>query len=165
MSARSVFLRRSYLFAIFLKGFNGGLEFVAGVIFAVAGAPRLYEWIIHLTAPELLNDPDNTTVHLIRSWFFDLMHVSKTFVILYLLLHGGIKVAIAVNLLRGKSWAFPVSLVILTGFIAYMSYELSHHWSWLLFALTIFDVFTVALVLEEWRNVKAAPPPVEKPAE
>jgi uncharacterized membrane protein len=160
MSKRSVFFHRAYFVAIFFKGFNGLLEFLAGVIFAIAGAPRLYDWVIHLTAPELLKNPDNTTALLFRQWFFDLMSVSKTFVILYLLLHGSIKMAIAVNLLRGKSWAFPVATTVLLGFIAYMSFDLSRHWSWLLFALTVFDVFTLALVLEEWRNTRKVGSPI-----
>ena len=160
MSKRHIFFHRAYFVAIFLKGFNGLLEFLAGLIFAVAGAPRLYDWVIRLTAPELYRDPDDVTAHMFRRWFFDLMHVSRNFVIIYLLLHGAIKMAIAVNLLRGKNWAFPLATVVLLGFIAYMSFEMAKHWAWLLFALTMFDVFTLALVLEEWRNSRKLGSPI-----
>ena len=158
-----VFFHRAYFVAIFLKGFNGLLEFMAGLIFAIAGSARLYAWVIRLTAPELYRDPDDIASLMFRRWFFDLMHVSRNFVIIYLLLHGAIKMAIAINLLRGKNWAFPVAAVVLTGFIAYMSFEMFRHWSWLLFALTLFDFFTLALVLEEWRNSRKLGSPIGQP--
>ena len=57
-----VFFHRAYFVAIFLKGFNGLLEFLAGLIFAIAGSERLYAWVIRLTAPELYRDRDGTIV-------------------------------------------------------------------------------------------------------
>ncbi len=156
MSQRDIYFRRVYLSTILFKGFNGLLEFLAGAIFYLAGSERLYNFVVALTAPELADNPDAMMANLFRQWFFDLMHVSKAFVTLYLLLHGAIKFAIAYNLLVGKHWAYPVASVVLAGFIVYMGLELTHGWSWVLFALMAFDIFTLGLVLQEWRNVAAA---------
>ena len=41
-----------------------------------------------------------------------LAHASTAFVIVYLLAHGVIKLCIAINLLRGKSWIYPVAVAI-----------------------------------------------------
>lgn len=77
--------------------------------------------------------------------------------IFYLLVHGTLKMAITVTLLRGRGvWVFPFASVILIGFIGYMSLELAEEWSNWLLGLTVLDTVTLLLVLHEWRtwNVK-----------
>jgi uncharacterized membrane protein len=74
------------------------------------------------------------------------------FVIIYLLVHGALKMAITVTLLRGRGvWVFPFASVILTGFIAYMSVELADEWSNWLLGLALLDTVTLLPVLNEWR--------------
>ena len=95
--------------------------------------------------------------------FAALVQTQAGFIILYLLVHGALKMAITITLLRGRGvWIFPFSSVILLGFIAYMSYELSIHWSYLLLALALLDTVTLALVLNEWRTWKEHPHPAIK---
>ena len=53
--------------------------------------------------------------------------------------------------LRGKTWIFPVAVVVLAGFVSYMGYRLAGHWSPWLLAFALFDTITIALVLHEWR--------------
>jgi uncharacterized membrane protein len=79
------------------------------------------------------------------------------FVILYLLVHGALKMAITLVLLRGRGvWVFPFAAVILGGFITYMGLDLAAAWSNWILALALFDAFTLSLVLNEWRNWKRA---------
>ena len=88
---------------------------------------------------------------------------SQNFIILYLLVHGGLKMAITISLLRGRGvWIFPFAITILVGFILYMCYELSVHWSNLLLLLALLDAVTVALVINEWRTWKDHPHPAIK---
>ena len=47
---------------------------------------------------------------------------------------------------------FPVASLILTGFVAYMSWHLTIHWSDWLLGFALFDLLTLALVLNEWRS-------------
>jgi uncharacterized membrane protein len=73
-------------------------------------------------------------------------------VIFYLLVHGLLKLGIALALLRGTArWVFPAASLILTGFIAYMSWRLSLRWSDWLLGAALFDLLTLGLVLNEWR--------------
>jgi uncharacterized membrane protein len=71
------------------------------------------------------------------------------------LIHGLLKVAIAFNLLREKEWIFIPSFVVLTGFITFMSVRLMQDWSAWLFALMLFDVLTLALVVNEYFRLRA----------
>jgi uncharacterized membrane protein len=83
------------------------------------------------------------------------MHASESFVVFYLLAHGILKLGIAINLLRGKDWIFSPAVAILTGFVIFMSYKLTVHWSGWLLGFALFDTLTIALVLNEWRNHRA----------
>jgi uncharacterized membrane protein len=148
---------------ILIKGFFGLLEVTAGLIIAVTGPQRVYSLILRWTTPELYQGGPSHLAQAIRQGATALIQTQAGFIILYLLVHGALKMAITITLLRGRGvWIFPFSSVILIGFIAYMSYELSLHWSNLLLALAIFDTVTLGLVLNEWRTWKEHPHPALK---
>jgi uncharacterized membrane protein len=141
----------AYLVAILIKGFDGAVEALAGLILAATGPDRIYEWVIRLTAPELTGH--HPALHAIRSGATRLAESSHEFVIFYLLVHGLLKLGIVVALLRGGGrWVFPIALLILAGFVAYMSWHLTIHWSRWLLGFALFDLLTFVLVLNEWRN-------------
>ena len=143
--------RRAYVGAIAIKGIDGTIETIVGAVVAIAGAQRLSSFVIGITAPELDYGPESTTVRLIRHGALGLAHAPSRFIVVWLLAHGVLKLALAIELLRGKSWIFSVATAILAGFIAYMGCRLAGQWSAWLFAFALFDVVTLALVLDEWR--------------
>ena len=144
-------LHYAYLAAILIKGVDGAIEALAGMILAVTGPERLYEWVIRFTAPELTGH--HPALHAIRSGATRLAESSHEFVLFYLLVHGTLKLGIVAALLRGGGrWLFPLASLILTGFIAYMSWRLMVHWSGWLLGFALFDLLTLALVLNEWRS-------------
>jgi uncharacterized membrane protein len=62
-----------------------------------------------------------------------------------------LKLGLVIVLLRGGGrWIFPVGTLILAGFISYMGWRLSEQWSDWLLGFALFDVLTLALVLNEW---------------
>ena len=145
-------LHDAYLGAILIKGFDGAVETLAGLIIALTGPERIYEWVFRLTAPELNGGRPHPALHAIRSGAAKLADGPHQFVIFYLLVHGLLKLTIAVALLKGTArWVFPVTSLILTGFIAYMSWRLSLRWSDWLLGAALFDLLTLGLVLNEWR--------------
>ncbi len=144
-------LHYAYLAEILIKGIDGAIEALSGMILAVAGPERLYEWAIRFTAPEL--NGHHPALHAIRSGATRLAESSHQFVLFYLLVHGTLKLGIVAALLRGGGrWLFPVASLILTGFVAYMSWRLMVHWSGWLLSFALFDLLTLALVLNEWRS-------------
>jgi len=138
-----------------VKGVDGLVETVAGAFVGIAGTQGLYAFIIRITAPELDYHPGSHVIQLIRRGASGLAHSSHRFVVVWLLVHGILKLVLAVELLRGKSWIFPFACAILAGFVAYMTYRLAHHWSSWMFAFALFDVMTLALVANEWRAHRA----------
>lgn len=156
LARRAPLLHYAYLVVILIKGFDGAMEALAGLVIAVTGAERLYEWVIRLTAPELTGH--HPALHAIRNGAERLEESSHQFVIFYLLVHGLLKLGVVVALLRGGGrWVFPAASLILTGFIAYMSWRLTIHWSDWLLGFALFDLLTLALVLTEWRSGSGKP--------
>jgi uncharacterized membrane protein len=154
LAKRLPLLHYLYLGAILIKGLDGALEAMAGLIISLTGPERFYGWLIRITAPELAGD--HPALHAIRNGAERLAQGSHQFVIFYLLVHGFLKLGVVVALLKGGGrWVFPVAALILAGFVAYMSWRLSIRWSGWLLSFALFDFFTLALVLNEWRNVRA----------
>ena len=149
----------AFLITILIKGFFGLLEVTAGLIIAMFGPQRLYSLALQWTTPELDQGRHSPTAEFIRQGAAALAESPGHFVIFYLLVHGTLKMAITVTLLRGRGvWVFPFASVILTGFIGYMSLELAEEWSNWLLGLTVLDAVTLLLVLNEWRTWKTKHP-------
>lgn len=152
MAKRPQLLHDAYLGAILIKGFDGAVEILAGLILALTGPEWIYEWVFRLTAPELGDGGHHPALHAIRMGAERLATGPHQFVIVYLLVHGLLKLGIALALLGGSArWIFPATSLILTGFIAYMSWRLSLRWSDWLLGAALFDLLTLGLVLNEWR--------------
>lgn len=153
MSRKITTVHNAYLVAIAIKGFDGAVEMLLGIIVAVLGRHGLYNLLISLAAPELENHPYGRIAHFVHRTADGLIHASHGFIVFYLLVHGILKLGIAIGLFRERTeWIFPVGSVVLAGFIVYMSLSLAAHWSYWLLAFAIFDSITLALVLNEWRS-------------
>lgn len=142
-----------YVVTVAIKGFDGGVETLAGLVIWLTGPQRLYRWVVRITAPELYDGEHVRAMHAIRNGAHHLAITGGHFVVFYLVVHGVLKLGLAVTLLRGGGrWIYPVGTLILLGFIAFMSYRLSQQWSDWLLGFALFDALTLALVLNEWRK-------------
>jgi uncharacterized membrane protein len=151
MPSRAKAMHLAYLVAIAIKGIDGLFEFIAGVLIAAFGSRQLYHFAIWATAPEIARHPASHAAHAIRHGAYNFTHHSHKFAIIYLLAHGLLKIGLVINLFIEHMWIFPVSAVVLLGFIGFMGVKLAAHWSPWLFAFAMFDTLTVALVINEWR--------------
>lgn len=143
-----------FIITIAIKGLDGALEGLAGIIIGITGPERVYHWVIRLTAPELYNGTHVHAVRVIRHGAQHLAATPGTYIVTYLLAHGVVKFAVAAALLRNSGhWIFPLACAVLGGFIGYMSFKLSENWSIWLLGFAIFDAFTLAMVANEWRSL------------
>jgi uncharacterized membrane protein len=144
----------AYLFTIAVKGADGVIETLLGLLIALTGPDKLYSLVLHFTTPELENNPANRAAAAVQHDAAGLAHASAGFAIFFLLTHGILKSGIAINLLAGKRWIFAPACVILAGFILYMGYHATQRFSWWLLGFALFDLFTLALVINEWAGSK-----------
>jgi len=145
-----------YLFEIgvSLKGINGVLESVGGFIFLFFSTARIDRFIIWLASSEIAEDPND----LIANWLITSAHQlsvnTKVFIGLYLLTHGLVKVVLVIALLKNKLWSYPASIIFLLIFIVYQIERLISHFSIGFFGLTIFDLFIIFLIWQEYYKLK-----------
>jgi len=137
---------------IVLKGLNGLLELVGGVLLLIVSPAAIKGVVRTLTEGELSEDPHDLIATRLLHTAGGLTGVGLTFGAVYLLLHGVVKVTLVIALLRNKLWAYPWMIAMLLAFIAYQGYLIVLGPSPGLIALTIFDVLIVVLTWREYRK-------------
>ena len=109
----------------------------------------LTRWILHL---RIFADPGDRKTEFMQHLIAGLPLDARAFVCIYLLLHGGLKIAIVAGLLSAKRLAYPLGLLGLGAFVIYevTEYFIHHHYGILMIAG--FDVFIMVMVAREWRE-------------
>lgn len=159
-------LDRVFAIGLILKGLDGVLELIGGVLLLLVTPEQIGDLVQVLTQHELREDPHdliaNALVH-----FAGTLDVSATlFGAIYLLVHGAVKVALVAAVLRGHLWAYPWLIGFLVLFIGYQVFDMMVHFTWGMLVLTLFDAFIVVLTVREYRihrarqREKAQAPPV-----
>ena len=149
---------RPFHFVVTLKGFYGVIETIVGVGLFFIQTGAIIVFFNDLVVPELVEDPSDRLAALIAQWANHLSHDTKIFAAIYLLLHGIAKIILVMFLLLGRTWAYPVAIILFSAFLAYAGYRLSLKWSWPLVALVVLDRIAIWLIAREWRAS-----PFEKP--
>jgi uncharacterized membrane protein len=145
-------LDRTFRISIGLKGLDGMLEIVGGVVLLFVAPATLQSWARALTAHELAQDRhDFIATHLLHSTS-QLSRSTTFFGAFYLLSHGVAKVVLVVAVLRNQLWAYPWMIALLGVFIVYQLYRLCIRFSVGLTLLTLFDMFVVWLTALEYRK-------------
>jgi uncharacterized membrane protein len=143
-------LRGTFRTGITLKGLDGLLEAVGGVLLWFIKPEALGATLQDIFEHELSRDPhDFIAAHL--------LHVSQRFASsdplfasIYLLSHGLVKAVLAVLLWMNKLWAYPLAIVVFSAFSVYQIYRYTHTHAFTLLVLTLFDVIIVYLTWEEY---------------
>ena len=141
-----------FLTSLILKGIGSVLEIGGGIIFLFTG--KITDFLGTLAQNELLEDPNDLIGNQIQHWLPYFNGHIQEFGAFYLLSHGIVKTFIVISLLRNKTWAYPLSIIVLMLFIAYQLYRLTFGYSIFLIGLTIFDVFLIVLTWHEYNRVR-----------
>jgi len=145
-------LDRTFQIGIILKGLDGVLETVGGVLLLAVSPATIDRVVRGLTQHELSEDPhDYIAVHLLR-FTHGLTRSAVTFAALHLLVHGIVTVLLVAALLRNKLWAYPWLIAVLLAFIGYQLYRIAIKPTGGLIALTVFDALITWLTWREWRK-------------
>ncbi|HEX6488741.1 MAG TPA: DUF2127 domain-containing protein [Candidatus Dormibacteraeota bacterium] len=159
---RRDWLDRAFEIGVLLKGLDGLLELLGGLLLLLVTPATIDRVVRALTQHELSEDPhDFFASHLLHA-AGKLSAGSLRFGALYLLLHGVAKVVLVGAVLRDKLWAYPALIAFLVAFIAYQLYRLTFAPSVGLVALTVFDAVIVALTVREYLKLRSAKPAAGK---
>ncbi len=157
-------LDKTFKVGLVLKGLDGILEVVGGLLLLFL-SPQAIEHIARaLTAHELREDPHDLIARYVLHTSSHLTASMTLYGAIYLLSHGASKIVLVALVLRDKLWAYPWLIGLLMAFIAYQLYQITAvHFSAGLTALTVFDAFLVWLTWREYRSKKARRHAVRNP--
>jgi len=143
-------LDRVFRVSLTLKGLDGVLELMGGMLLFIVSPRQIGDLARLLTQHELIEDPGDVVANAVLHFTSDLSVSASLFGAIYLLLHGAVKVVLVWAVLRDKLWAYPWMIAFLVVFIAYQGYQILLNFSWGLLLLTAFDIFIVWLTWREY---------------
>lgn len=133
-------IHRVFVVSVIAKGLHALIEIAGGLALYLFSSDTIGRWVDHIDPHEWI------------ARHFDLGQ--QSFFAYYLLSHGLIKAALVVGLLKEKLWAYPASIAVFGLFIAYQLYRYSWTHDLALIALSIFDLFVIALAVHEYRLLR-----------
>jgi len=146
-------LDRTFEVGMLLKGADGVLEIVGGLLLLVVSPREIQHVVRALTAHELSEDPHDLIARHLLHTATNLTAGTATFGAIYLLSHGVAKLALVVLVLQDRLWAYPWMMVLLLAFIAYQLYRvIAVHFSIGLVLLSMFDGVLVGLTWREYTH-------------
>jgi uncharacterized membrane protein len=147
-------LDKAYEIGIIIKGIDGVLELIGGVL-VLTISPQTFTGITQfLTQDALQENPHNFIATHIAKLGHHLASGHNFFAAAFLLTHGLVKVVLVACLLLNKLWAYPWALVILGLFMVYQAYLLITGPTFGMAFLTVLDAVIIWLIYREWQQVR-----------
>jgi uncharacterized membrane protein len=139
--------------SLLAKGLFSAGEALSGLALLLTHKAEIVALVNRLTWHELLQDPKDPLANYLLGLAQHLSLATQHFYALYLLSHGVLKLGVVVLLARGVRWAYPLAIVLLSGFCAYQIYLWTLEHAPMMLALTALDLLVIALTWREWRVV------------
>lgn len=138
------------------KGIFAASELVSGLLIWLIPVDGVVQIVRMLTRHELAADPtDRVANWLLRMADGYSVH-AQHFWALYLIVHALAKLTVVAGLALNIIWAYPASIVVLVGFIAYQGQQYVLNHDPVMIALTLFDLVMIWLIWHEYRQLKRA---------
>ena len=145
-------LDRLFEVGILLKGLDGILELIGGILLLAVSPASLNRTVTALTQHELSEDPHDLVANELQRLAHGLTVSATAFASVYLLAHGVVKIVLVGALLHNKLWAYPWTIAFLVAFIAYQVYRILLSPTLGLVLLTLLDAAIAWLTWREYRR-------------
>ncbi len=137
--------------SLVIKGLLAASEALGGLGLLLAPNARLLQFVDWMTRNDITHEPNDWFETLLQHQFSGFSIQVQHFFALYLLFHGGLKLAMVFGLARQIKWAYPASMVVLAGFVIWQVHHFTISGSPTLIALSLLDTLMIALVWREYR--------------
>lgn len=144
-------LHDSFRAGITMKGLDGLLELIGGVLLGFVKPTTMSEPLRILLQHELSRDAhDFIAAHLLHATEH-VTNENRLFAMLFLLSHGLVKIVIVAALWLDQLWAYPLGIFVFSAFGVYQAYRWTHTHSVFLAVITVFDAVVIYLTWSEYR--------------
>ena len=148
------FVHDLFEITIFLKGLNAAWEVVLGILLLVVQPATIHRSMLGFANYRFMASLAQSASGYIVKQANHFSQGTQYFIGFYLLFYGVVNIFLVIFLLRGKLWAYPVSLILFALFIVYQVFRLWLHRSQVLLFFTSLDIILVALTFLEYRRIK-----------
>lgn len=148
-------MHKTFEIGILIKGIDGILQIIGGVLLIFVSPERLNKIIIMITQHELSEDPKDIVMRYLINIGHGFSLSAQHFGVIYLILHGLIKLILYVLLLNKKRGAYPIVMISLILFIIYQSYRYIISNSLFMLILTVFDIVMLMLSYIEYKRLNS----------
>lgn len=145
---------RLFRIALVVKGIDGAAELIGAVLLMLVSSDLVQRIIGHIVSHDLLGPPDGSLSRHFVVGTHEFASGNRAFAITYLGLHGVLKLALVVALLRKWLPAYPVAILVLVLFVVYEVYRAVNTHSILLPLLAALDLTIIVLVIREYRLLR-----------
>jgi uncharacterized membrane protein len=149
---------RLFTVALLLKGVDGAAELVAAAVLLLVPSGAVHQLVADIISRDLLGPPDGFLARHLVAGTAEFASGNRTFVIVYLGLHGVVKLALVWALLRRWRPAYPIAAVVLAVFVGYELNRAVRTGSVVLPVLAALDVLIIVLVVREYRRLLTIKP-------
>jgi uncharacterized membrane protein len=146
-------IHRAFEVGVGLKGLDGALEIIGGLLLLAISPPHVSTLVLQLTQHELSEDPHDLVARYLVSLTKGLTAGGQVFGAVYLLTHGIVKLGLVAALLKRRLWAYPAAMGIFGLFAAYQVYRYTFTHSLYLIPLTILDAVVIWLTWFEYTKL------------
>lgn len=144
--------------SVLLKGLDGALEIAGGIALWAVSPGWIVRAIEVLTQDEIAEDPHDFVANHLRHAASHFSVGNEHFMAIYLLGHGVVKIFVVAALLKNKSWAYPIALLVFGGFVVYQIYRFTLTGGVGLIVLTVIDLIVIWFIWLEYRAVRLRTP-------
>lgn len=132
----------------------GSLRLFFGIILLrVVGAP-VTDLMHKIMGHELTEDPTDFLYRLVEILFSHHSFHVTYFLAFYFIFWGLIDIILSLQLLKGRLWAFPLSLYLIGSFVIYELFRFTHTHSMFLLGIIAVDIIVMALIFKEYQLIK-----------
>ena len=145
---------RLFRLAMLVKGVDGAVELIGALVLLAVPGAALHTLVNTIVSRDLLGPPDGSLARHFEAGTAGFVSGNRTFPVIYLGLHGMVKLALVVALLRRWRPAYPVAAAVLGAFVVYELYRASQTGSVLLPLLAALDVAIIVMIVREYRLLR-----------
>jgi uncharacterized membrane protein len=155
MQSKSI-LHQTFEVGIAMKAVGALFEIAGGLVLWFVKPTQMNEIVRRAGESLLVDAPHHPFASHVLNASQRIADHGTTFAALYLLSHGVVKFALVILLWFNKIWAYPLTIIVFTAFMAYQVHRFTHTHSWTLIWLTIFDGVIVYLTWKEYQEQRTA---------
>jgi len=147
-------IEKLFLIGMWWRILYGLFRFTFGLmLLSVVGSPLL-DVFYAVMRHELTDEPGDILVRTVTSVLHQHPFQVTYFLAGYFLFWSILDIILSITMLRKKTWAFPISFVLIGLFIVYEIFRFTHTHSLVLLWIISFDIFLMWIIKREYQKIK-----------